>query len=539
MLDFKNFKKTHEDDKVATLKHPDGHEVKIAKASLSPDLQKRLKKLPLHQSDPEGPVEDPEAKPEASSPAPGVNIFVGGSQPMPQAQAQDAAIAKNSGAQNQMPVEQVPQPEQPAPPQDLSSGQPAQPGQPNLSQYQQLPEFALGEASAKGSMDAAKQYGSEVSAATNEFRKDQAMSQLEIHRDFDAKQKEIDAVVKDIKDNHINPNHYLESKNIGGRITTALGLLLGGIGAGFSHGPNMALTFLNSQIERDLEAQKDNQSGKENLLSALGQQFKNIQVRDEMFRAIRAQTLASELQGLAAKNNVSMASPTYQKALADLIGPARQTLMKASLLDMQGKVEGSPGSQAPSGPMNDQAAQRYLQAARVIDPKQAEEFEKRYVPNIGVAAVPLDPKDREFIQKNTELRDLYQQAQKILQKTPSYGTMPFSGDRAEAKSVQNQMQLKMGELASLSRFTPEENKIYQQTVPDLTGTHFTHQDQSKMDAMMRSMNDKLNTFYKQKGLGREASDADMIKVLSPDGRSGDIPKVNLSKALKLGYKQVQ
>lgn len=530
MLDFKNFKKVQEDDKVATLKHPDGHEVKIAKGSLSPDLQKRLKKLPLHQAEPTGPVADPEAD---SSSDKGVNIFVGGSQPMPQAQAQDADIAKNAGAQNQMPMEQAPQPQQPAPSQGMSSGQP------NTSAYQQLPEFALGEASAKGAMNAAKQYGSQVAAATDQFQKDQAISNLQIHQDFEAKQKEMDAVVKDIKDNHINPNHYLESKSTGSKITTALGLLLGGIGAGFSHGPNMALTFLNSQIERDLESQKANQSGKENLLSALGQQYKNIQVRDEMFRAIRAQTLAAELQGLAAKNNVSMASPMYQQAVAGLIGPARQTLMKASLLDMQGKVEGSPGGQAQSGPMNDQAAQRYLQAARVIDPKQAEEFEKRYVPNVGVAAVPLDPKDREFIQKNTELRDLYQQAQHILQKTPSYGTMPFSGNRAEAKSVQNQMQLKMGELASLSRFTPEENKIYQQTVPDLTGTHFTHQDQSKMDAMMRSMNDKLNTFYKQKGLGREASDSDMIKVLSPDGRSGDIPKVNLSKALKLGYKQVQ
>ena len=544
MIDFKNFKKVQEDDKVATMRNDSGHEIKIAKSSLSPDLHARLKALPLHQAhgtkaeDYEAPKEDA-PEPDKTMPSGGhtINIF-GGSQPgLPDQQppgptpplSDDTAVdpkPDSTGPSARQPPSMAAMNPDPYMQQTGPSSQ--------VAPMQQLPEFALGQAAAKGQMGATQEAGASVAAATDKFQKDMAASAMRTQADMAAKQKEIDAAVADIKANHIQPNHYLESKGVAGKITTALGLMLGGMGAGLTHGPNMAQQFLQSQIERDLEAQKANLGSKENLLSALGQQYKNIGVRDEMFRDIRAQTMSAELQGIAAKNNVNMATPQYQQTLSNLIGPARQTLQKASLLDMQSQAEG----QAP-GAVGDQSAQRYLQTARVLDPKAAEEFEKRYIPSVGVAGVPLDPKDREFLQKNTELRDLYKQAQSVLSRNSGFGAIPYTANHAEAKSIQNQMQLKMGELASLSRFTPEENKIYQQTVPDLAGTHFTNQDKAKMDSMMKSVDDKLNVFYQQKGVGRQAGDADTIKVISPSGQSGSIPKANLSKALQSGYRQVK
>src|ERR1700722_471953 len=59
MIDFKGFKKTHEDNKMATMSHPDGHSIKIVKASLSPENQKHLSKLPLHQANPDSAVSQP------------------------------------------------------------------------------------------------------------------------------------------------------------------------------------------------------------------------------------------------------------------------------------------------------------------------------------------------------------------------------------------------------------------------------------------------------------------------------------------------
>lgn len=61
---YKGYKKTKEDDKSATLQHPDGHSVVIAISALKPEHKKALKDLPLHM-DEGGEVED--SKPEEPS----------------------------------------------------------------------------------------------------------------------------------------------------------------------------------------------------------------------------------------------------------------------------------------------------------------------------------------------------------------------------------------------------------------------------------------------------------------------------------------
>lgn len=52
-LDLRNFHKTKEDHHSATLRHPDGHEIRVAKEGLSPELKERLSGLPFHNSDEE------------------------------------------------------------------------------------------------------------------------------------------------------------------------------------------------------------------------------------------------------------------------------------------------------------------------------------------------------------------------------------------------------------------------------------------------------------------------------------------------------
>lgn len=549
-MDFKGFKKVQEDDKMATMAHPSGHEVRIVKSSLSGDLLKRLKELPLHQAKGTQAEDYTATEPEAKAPdqpdqSPGhtTNIYVGG-QAQPGLPAPEAPVAKD----NTPPLsESNPdlQPDSPPQEQPQSAGgaMPMAPQAPsgdnlnaNINALGTQPAFALGQQAASGAKSAAETAGSQQAAAFAGQQRELQAQAIKEQQHAQAYLDESRAAADDIKKGHIQPNHYLESKSTLGKIGTALGLMLGGYGAGLTHGPNMAQQFLQSQIERDLEAQKANLGSKENLLSALNSRYHNQQTADNMYRSIMLNRHADQLQEIAAKNNINMALPQYQQTLSGLVGPAQDMARKASLLDMQSRAEGVSGTPQAQ---QDQDAQRYLQAARVIDPKQAEEFEKRYVPGTGTSAVPLDPKDREFLQKNTELKDLYSQAQDVLKGSGKVGTLPLTADRAKAQSIQNQMQLKMGELAGLSRFTPEENKIYQQTVPDLTGTHFTGQDKAKLDSLMQSVNGKLNTFYTQKGIGRSTDMSDKVTVIDPSGKSGSIPKANLQRALKLGYKQAQ
>ena len=64
---FKGYKKTKEDGKSATLKHPDGHHITIAIAALKPEHKKALKDLPLH-FDEGGEVDDNIEEHEAPKP---------------------------------------------------------------------------------------------------------------------------------------------------------------------------------------------------------------------------------------------------------------------------------------------------------------------------------------------------------------------------------------------------------------------------------------------------------------------------------------
>lgn len=57
--------------------------------------------------------------------------------------------------------------------------------------------------------------------------------------------------------NHpFNENQYWDDKSVPGKITSAIGLMLGGGGSGLTGGPNFASDFLNKQIDRNIEGQK-------------------------------------------------------------------------------------------------------------------------------------------------------------------------------------------------------------------------------------------------------------------------------------------
>jgi hypothetical protein len=59
--------------------------------------------------------------------------------------------------------------------------------------------------------------------------------------------------------------------------------------------------------------------------------------------------------------------------------------------------------------------------------------------------------------------------------------------RAKGTSLENRLELEIGQLEGLGRFTPEEAKRYKAMIPDLTGTHVTDQDMAKIQNLQREI----------------------------------------------------
>lgn len=517
LLDFKGFKKVAEDKHTATMAHPDGHNIKIVKSALTPGNKMVLSKLPLHQSDPvdEIPESTPSNTPDVETAPIGNSILSGD-------QGGDATSPNNA----------PPTPEGVGAAQATASG--AMEGTPQQDPYSGAPGYDEQKGALEQEGAAKTQQGSSDTSSYQQAVQADQKAQADLQKSLSDKMNDINQVTQDIHNNHINPNQYLENMSAGHKISTAIGLFLGGVGSGVTGQPNPAMAFLNSQIERDLNAQRANSDNKTTLLGALERQYGNQIVAANMFKAIRSNTLANQLGQAAATAQGPMAQAQAQQGIGQLKQSAGQYMRQAQLMQMRNDISG----QAP-GPAMDARASQYIQAANNLDPKASEDFQKHYVPGVGVASIPMEPKDRELLQKKTELKGLLDRASTFLGSSAGTGLPPITPtNRADAGSLQKQINLKMGELSDLTRFTPEENKLYSQAVPDLTGTHFTNKDKTLLGQLQQSNNNSLNTLYNQHGINTTANANDMVTVISPKGVSGRIPSAQLTKAMAQGYKKV-
>jgi hypothetical protein len=132
-------------------------------------------------------------------------------------------------------------------------------------------------------------------------------------------QNDINDTLKRIENQEVKPNHYLESMSTGQKIMIAIGGLIAGAGAGALHQENPVYKFLNSQIERDLNAQKANMENQNNLFNHLSNKYRNDMVAENMFRVMRAETLANEIAEAAANSKLAQAQPNARLAQAELM----------------------------------------------------------------------------------------------------------------------------------------------------------------------------------------------------------------------------
>lgn len=141
----------------------------------------------------------------------------------------------------------------------------------------------------------------------------------------------IDAVSK----LHADPSRWWNSRTTGQKIAGAIGVFLGGIGAAITHTQNAALGIIEREIDRDIEAQKENIANQHNALRSYLEQGHNMLTAQQLVRANALDLANTQIQKAAAASAGLTAQPLAQLAQSNLSLKATQARQQAALGSVQ------------------------------------------------------------------------------------------------------------------------------------------------------------------------------------------------------------
>lgn len=197
-----------------------------------------------------------------------------------------------------------------------------------------------------------------------------------------ALQGTIDKATQAYAEGKIDPERFVSGMGTGDRFATAIGLIMGGMGAGVTGGENQALGLLKMRINNDIDAQKSEMTKRDNLVGMAYKQFGNMKDALEYSRAMQMNVLATQLNVAAAKSGDALAQARGMQTAGALKAQSAQMIGQLSrqqaLMGIMGKVSQDPNY-----------AQAALPVIRQIDPERAKELEGRLIPGVGVASVPV------------------------------------------------------------------------------------------------------------------------------------------------------
>lgn len=350
-MDLSKFKKVKTDDRASTFQHEDGHQLTIAHNKLSPKLKVQLDGVPMADGGVAG--EDPQSSSIQDTPE---QITSDAAQESPQPQQpinQSPGISSNAEIGATQPQAQNPQD-----PYGL-----LQAGQGQLAAIAEQKKGA--ELEAKTTGEVGKQ-GAETQQNLEENLLN-AQEENDVNRDYlGDKRSELQ---EDINSFHVNPRRVIDNMSTGGKISSAIGLILGGMGSGLTGGPNLAAQFIQNMIDKDVESQKTELGKKENLLSDNYRQAQDIRTAYDTTRAQYLDIASAELKSQAASAQDPMAQARFLQAAGQLDGQAALIHQKNSIY--QSAVGG--GGQQGQEPAK---SLRLQQMAGVITPQQYEQGNK-------------------------------------------------------------------------------------------------------------------------------------------------------------------
>lgn len=390
-MNFRNFKKVHEDDDKAILKNEMGHSIIIAKKSLSKQHAKGLNDLPLYQaegSEISAPDDSVDGAPETGNNDTKWSDDQRAREIQSVSDERKAAISGGVTAQTSIAGLQ-PQPQNDQLP-DRQHDQLKQPQMP-APQGQTMVQDAQQQTQGYAPLDTTAQQAAHYEQQAVKY-------------------------AQDIASGHVTPETYhslFAKKDTLGKIGTLFGLLVGGAGAGITGGSNPVLKMMDQQITNDLDAQKTSKANAQNFLRINQQnELQRAQIPDllasgklkgaEAAKVLAATKLDSDTHAM---NQMKISALNYAMRLADKYPPGSPQAAAAGQV-VQGLSHGVQQSiqQTSQTAAQQKAAQEQQFGARqqfnimAGMPEVAADNYARHVPGFeGQASIPVSQGDREKI----------------------------------------------------------------------------------------------------------------------------------------------
>lgn len=152
-----------------------------------------------------------------------------------------------------------------------------------------------------------------------------AIAKLPTANDISQKYKaKDDALFQAYQQNKLDPNRYWESRSTGQKVTSGIALILGGIGSGLTHQPNLAAKMIDDSINRDIDAQKNSQDQQRNLWKMNKEEYgndlaANLATQNQLLTGVKLQLgqAASAAKGPMAQANAQSANALIDQKLAE------------------------------------------------------------------------------------------------------------------------------------------------------------------------------------------------------------------------------
>ncbi len=436
----------------------DNTHFKMAKRSLHPATQIKVMKLKKFS---EGGVEDA-MEDEPSAPAPS-------SEATEEAPASPDMAAPIVPTQAMMGAPQAPaaSPEWHAPllPQDPNQQAPQNAEGPTVaptSEGQQqyampgMQEMAQG---LKTQAGAQQQMANAQQDAFRQQQQQQSIHELQYQDSLKKVEEEQAVFQKQLQDGKIDPRRFFHNQNTGQRVGTAIAMILGGIGAGLTHGPNLAMQMIDKAVDQDIEAQKADIGKTQNLLSMNMQKYHNLQAAEAATRLHYNTVLGMQLQAAQSKATNGIAQGALQMKLGELKhndALYRQQLalqgVKAQQLGATNGEGGIPVGQEPP--------------IMMMDPKYAE---RRVVVN-GKAYQANDKEEAEKLRRTESIAGPVKDSIGELSKLASDPTTKFAGfpSNHRAHAIIGQLAVQLPQLSGLTRINEVEIKHLLDSISDPT-----------------------------------------------------------------------
>jgi hypothetical protein len=299
-----------------------------------------------------------------------------------------------------------------------------------------------------------------------------------------------------VLNNDIDPNRWMNRNGAWGKLSSGLGIILGGIGAGLQHSNvNQALQFINQQISNDIDAQKANLGKTQSLLSMNRQRYHDDSTAIQVTANQQAALVAGQLNAMALKDpNTAAQKRATAQLLANQVSQSNLGIARQqALMKMMGAAGQAPGSE--------EGFQSTLNAAQFMDPEWHKDLQSKYVPSVGVASVPLSDDDRKQLTNFTDIQRFSKEAADFRQNVSGSAGNWTPAVKKQGEQIQGNLIDSLSQLKNSNR--PESKEIYDRYASELgniNSTDFMGGNAASLKQLQSDVATRFNTLAQQKGL---------------------------------------